>query len=113
MDPFTFGAVESVLEEDERIFTSMDKRPITGKRVKPLDLIAEPDLVADLHELGRRVFIEAGMETLVRLDVRADIAGNLFVLETNPKTDLSLGHGNYGLRTTSSKVRAVLIQFVF
>ena len=28
------------------------------------------------------------METLVRLDVRADEDGNLFVLETNPKPDL-------------------------
>ncbi len=28
------------------------------------------------------------METLVRLDVRADDKGQLFVLETNPKPDL-------------------------
>ena len=86
--PFTFAAVERVLQEDERIFTSMDKRPITGERVRNLDPVEDANVVNKLNELGRRVFSELNMETLVRLDVRADEHGQLFVLETNPKPDL-------------------------
>ena len=84
--PFTFAAVERVLQDDERIFTSMDKRPITGKRVRSLDPAKDGKVINQLNELGRRVFTELNMETLVRLDVRADEEGRLFVLETNPKT---------------------------
>ena len=86
--PFTFAAVERVLQEDERIFTSMDKRPITGKRVRQLDPVEDAEVIKELNELGRKVFTDLNMETLVRLDVRADEEGRLFVLETNPKPDL-------------------------
>ena len=41
-----------------------------------------------MHSLAREVVDELNIETLVRLDVRADDAGDLFVLETNPKPDL-------------------------
>ena len=36
-DPFTFAAVERLLSSDERIFTSMDVRPITSDRCVALD----------------------------------------------------------------------------
>ena len=86
--PFVFSAVERVLEPDEHIFTSMDMRPITGERVRSLDPSQDADVIAELHTLAHAVVEELAIETLVRLDVRADATGKLFVLETNPKPDL-------------------------
>ncbi len=87
-EPFVFGPVERILQPDEHIFTSMDKSPITGERVVSVDPDKDYDIVAGLHSLARSVVDELNIETLVRLDVRADAAGDLFVLETNPKPDL-------------------------
>lgn len=87
-DPFVLSAVERVLEPDERIFTSMDKRPITNDRVRTLDPERDSAEIARLHGLAREVFVEFGLDTLVRIDVRADAAGRMCILETNPKPDL-------------------------
>ena len=46
-------------------------------------------LYDEIHALGRQVFEELDLETLVRLDLRADAAGRLYVLEANPKPDLA------------------------
>ena len=95
-EAFAFAEVERVLDPDERIFTSMDKRPITRDRVRPLNA-AEDDADAPvrrgLRNLGRRVFADLALETLVRLDVRANEHGELFVLEANPKPDLKAPEG--------------------
>jgi D-alanine-D-alanine ligase len=88
--PFVFSALERVLDSGEKIFTSMDVKPITGDRAFALDRHKEPVLFARLEALSRRVFQELGVETLVRLDVRADASGELFVLEANPKPDLKM-----------------------
>ena len=87
--PFTFAAIERVLDTDERVFTSMDHRPITTDRVRRLDRAAEPDLYGKLVNLGSRIYREFDIETLIRLDVRADDRGDLYVLEANPKPDLA------------------------
>lgn len=87
--PFTFSAVERCLDEGERIFTSMDQRPITIDRVRLVTPEADGPLYDMLHGLGRAVFEELDLETLVRLDLRADENGRLFVLEANPKPDLA------------------------
>ncbi len=87
-DPFVFACVERVFDKDERIFTSMDKKPITKERVKLLSPTEDRAVVDGLKSLARRVVQELGIETLVRLDVRADTDGKLYVLETNPKPDL-------------------------
>lgn len=86
--PFTFAAVERVLDQDEPIFTSMDKRPITADRVRPLDPVRDHVQARALHALGRAVALELGLQSLVRLDVRADSQGRLHLLEANPKPDL-------------------------
>lgn len=86
--PFSFACVERVLAEDEHVFTSMDKKPITGERVRPLDPVKDAVEIAKLEALSARVFDELSLETLVRLDVRADDKGDLYILETNPKPDL-------------------------
>ena len=87
-EPFAFASIERVLDSDEKIFTSMDVKPITADRIRALDPAADGDVIAKLEDLAREVFLELSLETLVRLDVRADEAGNLTILEANPKPDL-------------------------
>ncbi|MEO1020711.1 MAG: D-alanyl-alanine synthetase, partial [Pseudomonadota bacterium] len=92
--PFAFCCVERILEQSEPIFTSMDKKPITGDRIKLLDPVQDARIVADLLNLAVRVYDEMELTTLVRLDVRADDSGRLYVLETNPKPDLKAPAAN-------------------
>ncbi len=87
--PFAFAAIERLLDADERVFTSMDHRPITTDRVRRLDRTAEAELHGKLVDIGRRIYKEFDIETLIRLDVRADERGDLYVLEANPKPDLA------------------------
>ena len=91
--PFPFACIERVLEPGERIFTSMDVKPITAARVRHLDQPADRPVVAALHRLACAVYEEMALDTLVRLDVRADATGRLFVLEANPKPDLKARDG--------------------
>jgi D-alanine-D-alanine ligase len=86
--PFTFAALERLLTKDEKIFTSMDLAPITGSRCRPVTASDNAELARDLHEIARQTFLEFSLRALVRLDVRADAAGKLHILEANPKPDL-------------------------
>lgn len=86
--PFVFAALERRLENDEKIFVSMDVRPITPNRVKILDPNNEADIIQRLEKLAYEIFNEINLETLIRLDLRMDQDGNLVVLEANPKPDL-------------------------
>ncbi|MGI9435992.1 MAG: D-alanine--D-alanine ligase family protein [Geminicoccaceae bacterium] len=87
--PFAFAAVERMLDMDERVFTSMDDRPITVERIRCLDPAAEDESYGKLVKIARRIYQEFDIETLVRIDIRADDRGNLYVLEANPKPDLA------------------------
>lgn len=86
--PFVFSALERSLEAGEMIFTSMDVKPISEDRARLLDPDRDRATLAGLSQLARSVFTEFGIETLIRLDIRADEDGNLFILEANPKPDL-------------------------
>ena len=86
---FAFLLCERVLDSDERIFTSMDQKPITGDRVRMVDPGREPDLYEQPRFLAPRTYLHFNLETLVRLDIRADEAGELHVLEVNPRPDLA------------------------
>jgi D-alanine-D-alanine ligase len=86
--PFAFACVERVLDAEEKVFTSMDVSPITTERVRVLSPRHDADIIERLRELGRNMFIELGLDTLVRLDVRTGHDGELYVLEANPKPDL-------------------------
>ncbi|MEG4171389.1 MULTISPECIES: D-alanyl-alanine synthetase [unclassified Microcoleus] len=105
--PFAFSTVERVLEPDERIFTSMDKKTITVDRGRLMGG-EEPELKQELIELARTIYWEFSLNSLVRLDVRSDADGSLYVLEANPKPDLkhpgenvtslvALGLAEYGM----------------
>ena len=86
--PFTFSIVEMVMDEDEYIFTSMDKKPITNKRVIKCDHEKDAPIIQQLKTLATQVFKRFSLETLVRIDFRTDEFGNLKILEANPKPDL-------------------------
>jgi D-alanine-D-alanine ligase len=91
--PFTFAALERVLGPDEKIFTSMDIKPITTSRVRLLDPDADRAIMRSLEEIGRAVFNELHLETLIRLDLRQDAQGRIMILEANPKPDLKASNG--------------------
>ncbi len=86
--PFTFAAIERRLDKNEKVFVSMDVRPITSNRITILDPAEDADIIQRLEKLANQVFQEMNLETLIRLDVRMDGEGNMFVLEGNPKPDL-------------------------
>ena len=88
-EPFAFAAIERALDHDERIFTSMDHRPITADRVRQLTSGSDAVVLNHLKQIARQVYSEFEIETLIRLDVRADEQGRLFILEANPKPDLA------------------------
>jgi len=85
--PFAFSMLERVFGPDEKIFTSMDVRPICADRFRPL-AAADAAVVSELRMLARDVFLEFNLGSLIRLDVRADAAGRLLILEANLKPDL-------------------------
>lgn len=86
--PFAFSPLERVLDADEKIFTSMDIKPISGERARLLNRPEDAKVRAELEALAHNVWNRIGIETLVRLDIRADESGKLHVLEANPKPDL-------------------------
>jgi D-alanine-D-alanine ligase len=86
--PLTFAALERVLTTNEQIFTSMDQRPITNDRLKALDPHADAKLLEDMRRLAHETYLELNLCSLIRLDLRTDENGKLFILEANPKPDL-------------------------
>lgn len=91
---FTIAPLERLLAPNERIFTSMDVRPITVDRLHVLNPVADAAEFAQLEELALRVYEELDLDTLIRLDVRADADGRMYVLEANPKPDLAAPRPN-------------------
>ena len=88
VEPFVFSAVERVFVPGERIVTSMDVRPITKQQIRVLSPVSDAAEMARLSELGRQVYLDFNLESLVRLDLRCDGAGRMHILEANPKPDL-------------------------
>lgn len=91
--PFAFSALERVLEPDELIATSMDKKPITADRARLLKG-DDGNIRQDLMELAQKVYREFDLKSLIRLDIRQDAHGILHVMEANPKPDLKRAEGD-------------------
>jgi D-alanine-D-alanine ligase len=88
-EPFAFAALERILSPEEKIFTSMDMRPITKDRCQRVDRRRDSLQFDRMHRLACEVYLEFNLNALVRLDVRTDEDGKLFILEANPKPDLT------------------------
>ncbi len=93
-EPLVFSPIERVLLPDEKIFTSMDLRPITKDRLRLLGSDSDPDVYEKLVEIAQEVFTQMDLETLIRLDLRMDVDGRFNVLEANPKPDLKRPTGD-------------------
>lgn len=87
-EPFAFSAVQRHFEPYEKIFTSMDEKPITHDRIRLLDLSRDAELISRMEHLARQVFALFTLSSLVRLDLRESCNGELQLLEANPKPDL-------------------------
>jgi D-alanine-D-alanine ligase len=87
-DPFTLSAIERTFDQQEKIFTSMDTKPITQDRFKKLDPVKDGALLERMRVLACEVFREFNLSSLIRLDIRCDEMGELYILEANPKPDL-------------------------
>ncbi len=86
--PTCFAHFERVLEDPLGIFTSMDIRPINESVVKPLCFEKQGNVIRELNLIATNLYNKLGLHGLVRLDLRMDAAGRLYVLEANPKPDL-------------------------
>jgi D-alanine-D-alanine ligase len=86
--PFAFAALERILAADEKIFTSMDVRPITDERFRVLDSTRDAQVLEKLRQIAREVYLEFSLNSIVRIDLRCDEGGALHILEANPKPDL-------------------------
>jgi D-alanine-D-alanine ligase len=91
--PFVFAPIERQLGAEERIFTSMDVAPITGDRIQMLSSDRHAAQIAELRALATQTYVELDLQTLIRLDLRADANGVMHVLEANPKPDLKAPNG--------------------
>jgi D-alanine-D-alanine ligase len=87
-DPFTFAILERVLTPGEKIFTSMDLKPISGERFRAVDAQRDAQHIEAMRRIGRDVFFEFNLRSLIRIDLRLDENGELNILEVNPKPDL-------------------------
>ena len=92
--PFVFSPMERVLEKDELIFTSMDKKPISEERIRLLTKEEDPETLAKLEQIALEVYLGLNLDTLIRLDLRMGEDGELYVLEANPKPDLKQPTGS-------------------
>ncbi|MGF1767671.1 ATP-grasp domain-containing protein [Enterovibrio makurazakiensis] len=89
--PLVFSVTERLLADNELIFTSMDVCPITSDRLK---LVVDEKLKADISSIACQIFRTFNLQTLIRVDLRMDKKGRLFVLEANPKPDLKSPKGS-------------------
>lgn len=85
-EPFTFSVLERVLEPDEKIFTSMDQKAITGQRTRFVE--DQEPVKAALKTIARQIYWEFSLNSIIRIDARMDATGNIQILEANPKPDL-------------------------
>jgi D-alanine-D-alanine ligase len=93
-EPFVFSEVERMLEPDEKVFTSMDTKKITANRTRLIDYVKESKIKDDLNNIASKIYKGLNLSTLVRVDIRADEKGDLYVLEANPKPDLKMPEGD-------------------
>lgn len=58
----------------------MDVKAITADRVRVMDPFVETDVVTKLAAMGTTVYNSLNLTSLVRLDIRADDEGELYIL---------------------------------
>ena len=87
-EPFVLAAFERTRGADQTIAAVMGVPPITVERLRALDPDGDAVELAELQQLARIVFHEMALDSIVRLDLRADAAGRMAVLAVDPELDL-------------------------
>ncbi|WP_437614762.1 hypothetical protein WMF20_16455 [Sorangium sp. So ce834] len=84
--PHAFSALERRFEPGERIFTSMDRRAIDHDRTMPIP-DTDQALKRALLAFARELYSRLRLRSLIRIDLRADEHGRLYVLEADRLLD--------------------------
>ncbi|HNN12808.1 MAG TPA: hypothetical protein PKL78_04580 [Anaerolineales bacterium] len=58
--------------------------------------VTDPDLIARLHDLAKRMFLAMGISGYGRCDIRMNEKGELFILEINPNGGIMFKPEEYG-----------------
>lgn len=87
--PRFLAPIERVLDAEERIFTSLDLRPIEASRIRVLREPQDEAMLTCLESVAERIFQGLNLSSIIRLDLREDRRGYPMVLEANPKPDLA------------------------
>lgn len=94
--PTCFGIYQRNLGPGNRIFTSMDVKPIGTDSIITLSAEQQAHLNETVTAYCRKLFSVLNLYGLFRLDLRMDDKGQLCVLEANPKPDLGAIHDGKG-----------------
>ena len=94
--PTCFGIYQRNLGSGNRIFTSMDIKPIGTDSIITLSDEQQTHLNEMVTAYCRKLFAVLNLYGLFRLDLRMDSNGQLHVLEAYPKPDLGAVHNGTG-----------------
>lgn len=93
-DPLAYPPAELIFPPNEE-FWHVDIKwnydvPFDFKRV------IDPELVARLHDIAKRMYLAMGLVGYGRCDIRMNEKGELFILEINPNPAIMLPPSDYG-----------------
>lgn len=93
-DPLVYPPAELIFPPNEE-FWHVDIKwnydvPFDFKRV------IDPELVARLHDIAKRMYLAMGLVGYGRCDIRMNEKGELFILEINPNPAIMLPPSDYG-----------------
>lgn len=93
-DPLAYPPAELIFPPNEE-FWHVDIKwnydvPFDFKRV------VDPELVARLHDIAKRMYLAMGLVGYGRCDIRMNEKGELFILEINPNPAIMLPPSDYG-----------------
>lgn len=93
-NPFVYPPTELIFPPGEEFWHTNVKwdysLPFEFREVK------DPALIARLQDMGRRMYLAMGVAGYGRLDIRMNVAGELFILEINPNGGIMYLPEEYG-----------------
>ncbi len=92
--PFAYPPAELIFPPNEEFWHT----DIKWNYDVPFDFkeVTDPELVARLQNIGRRMFLAMGISGYGRCDIRMNEKGELFILEINPNPAIMLQPKEYG-----------------
>lgn len=92
--PFAYPPAELIFPPNEEFWHT----DIKWNYDVPFDFmeVTNPELIARLHDTGKRMFLAMGISGYGRCDIRMNEKGELFILEINPNPAIMLQPKEYG-----------------